>query len=229
MSDERNEIPRLAAVVARPQSPLAFATGRIYNYIHVAIARMSMTSPRYGLAIVVLTLAVPCMAAPARAQSVPYWTTTTGFGSALTSDLNADAFGNFSSRYNFDNGWFVGSERGNLGFGPNSFSPVGAWGGAPSFSYEGTQAGYNFKSAPVSIYAGLDTLKYNGSMIGSPFSAMDSASAGNVPGGYRVNAGVEFRPTSNLSLSFGASFAQQPTDMNAALLPGASPMAFGRR
>ena len=188
-----------------------------------------MTSGRSGFAIVVLTLAVLSLAAPAaQAQSVPYWTTTTGFGSALTSDPSANAFGNFSSRYNFENGWFIGSERGNLGFGPNSFSPVGVWGGASSFSYEGTQAGYNFQSAPVSIYAGLDTLRYNGPVIGSPFSAMDSASSGNVPGGYRVNAGVEFRPTSNLSLSFGASFAQQPTDMNAALLPGASPMAFGR-
>jgi opacity protein-like surface antigen len=176
-----------------------------------------------------LAFAALCFGAPAvQAQSVPYWTTTTGFGSALTSDPNANAFGNFSSRYNFDNGWFIGNERGNLGFGPGSFGPLGAWGGASSFTYEGTQAGYNFKSAPVSVYAGLDTLKYNGPVIGSPFSGLDSSSSGNVPGGYRVNAGVEFRPTSNLSLSFGASFAQQPTDMNTALLPGASPMAFGR-
>ena len=189
-----------------------------------------MVPSKSGFAIVpALTWAVLCLAAPAaQAQSVPYWTTTTGFGSALTSDPNANVFGNFSSRYNFENGWFVGSERGNLGFGPNSFGPVGAW-GASSFSYEGSQAGYNFKSAPVSIYAGLDTLKYNGPTIGSPFSALDQASSGNVPGGYRVNAGIEFRPTSNLSLSFGASFAQQPADINSALLPGASPLAFGRR
>ena len=190
-----------------------------------------MISGKSGLVAFATMLSAFCLGAPAaHAQSnlVPYWTSTTGFGSALTSDPNANAFGNFSSRYNFDNGWFIGSERGSLGFGANSFSPIGAWGGASSFSYEGTQAGYNFKSAPVSVYAGLDTIKYNsGPVIGSPFSALDSTSA-NVPGGYRVNAGVEFRPTSNLSLSFGASFAQQPSDMNAALLPGASPMAFGR-
>jgi hypothetical protein len=186
-----------------------------------------MTSIKSGFVILPLTLAALCLAAPlANAQSVPYWTTTTGFGSALTSDPNANSvYGNFSSRYNFENGWFVGTERGNLGFGPGSFSPIGAWGGASSFSYEGSQAGYNFKSAPVSVYAGLDTLKYNGPTIGSPFSGLDSSSSSNVPGGYRVNAGVEFRPTSNLSLSFGASFAQQP-DMNSALLPGSS---FGRR
>lgn len=194
-----------------------------------------MTSGQSGFATVLAaTLALLCLGAPvAQAQSVPYWTSTTGFNSSLTSNLtsetNANAFGNFSQRYNFENGWFIGTERGNLGFGPNSFSPVSAFGSASSFSYEGSQVGYNFKSAPVSIYAGLDTLKYNNApIIGSPFSALDSSSA-NVPGGYRVNAGVEFRPTSNLSLSVGASFAQQPGDPNAALLPGASPFAFRGR
>ncbi|HET7888009.1 MAG TPA: hypothetical protein VFL62_17435 [Bradyrhizobium sp.] len=195
-----------------------------------------MTGKSAFATVLASTLAVFCFGAPAAyAQSVPYWTSTTGFGTALTSDANTtrDAFGNFSSRYNFENGWFIGTERGNLGFGgsgfgANSFSPVSAFGSASSFSYEGSQVGYNFKSAPVSIYAGLDTLKYNGApLVGSPFSALDSSSA-NVPGGYRVNAGVEFRPTSNLSLSFGASFSQQPGDPNAALLPGASPYFRGR-
>jgi hypothetical protein len=201
---------------------------------------MFMTSGQSGFATVfAIALAMLCCGSrAAQAQSVPYWTSTTGFNSSLTSNLtsetNANPFGNFSSRYNFENGWFVGTERGNLGFGnpgfgANSFSPVSAFGSASSFSYEGSQVGYNFKSAPVSIYAGLDTLKYNNvPIVGSPFSALDSSSA-NVPGGYRVNAGVEFRPTSNLSLSLGASFAQQPGDPNAALLPGASPFGFRGR
>ncbi len=193
----------------------------------MSVISREMVSRGLGFAFAVVAASL-CLGAQANAQSVPYWTSTTGFGSGLTSDPNASPFGNFSSRYNFENGWFIGSERGNLGFGPSSFSPAGGWGGASSFSYQGSQAGYNFKSAPVSIYAGLDTLKYNGPMLGSPFNALDSSS-GNVPGGYRVNAGIEFRPTSNLSLSFGASFAQQPSDMNSALLPGASPLAFGRR
>jgi opacity protein-like surface antigen len=72
-------------------------------------------------------------------------------------------------------------------------------------------------------------VKYNAApIIGSPFAALDSMSSSNTSS-YRVNAGVEFHPTSNLSLSVGASFSQQPTDLNAALLPGASPLAFGRR
>jgi opacity protein-like surface antigen len=177
-------------------------------------------------------VAVLCFGVPvARAQSVPYWTTTAGFGSGLASDPNANVYGNFASRYNFDNGWFVGSERGNLGLGMGlgNFSQPGAFGNGASFTYEGAQAGYNFKSAPVSVYAGFDTLKYNAPpIIGSPFAALDSMSSSTSPG-YGVHAGVEIRPTSNLSLSFGASFSQQPSDLNSALLPGASPLAFGHR
>jgi outer membrane protein with beta-barrel domain len=186
-----------------------------------------MVSQQTGLTVLVLALSTLCLGAPvAEAQSVPYWTSTTGFGSGLTSDPNA--FGNFSSRYNFENGWFVGSERGALSPGLSNFSQIGTLPGATSFTYEGTQAGYNFKSAPVSIYAGFDSIKYNGPTVGNPFTALDSMSAGNTSG-YRVNAGVEFRPTANLSLSVGASFSQQPNDLNAALLPGASPFGFRGR
>jgi opacity protein-like surface antigen len=50
--------------------------------------------------------------------------------------------------------------------------------------------------------------------------------SGTTPG-YGVHAGVEFRPTSNLSLSVGASFAQQPQDTGINSLV-ASPFAYGR-
>ena len=196
---------------------------------------MSRISARSGLAVgFAVALAALCVGTAARAQSVPYWTSAwpAGFGAGFSSEPGTNAYGNFSWRYNFDNGWFVGSERGALGFGPNSFGPnsfgpVSAFGNSSAFTYEGSKVGYNFQSAPVSVYAGFDTLKYN-SPIGSPFAALDSMSSSSAPG-YRVNAGVEFRPTSNLSLSVGASFSQQPTDLNSALLPGASPLAFGRR
>jgi opacity protein-like surface antigen len=189
-----------------------------------------MISGKSGFAdVFALTLVALGLGSQAHAQSVPYWTSMAGFGSALTSDPNANnPFGNFSSRYNFENGWFVGSERGNLGWGLGNFASPVAFGNGAAFTYEGTQAGYNFKSAPVSVYAGFDTIKYNGPGIGNPFTALDSMSSSNTSG-YRVNAGVEFRPTSNLSLSVGASFSQQPNDINSALLPGASPLAFGRR
>ena len=186
---------------------------------------MLRVPPKSGFAFVVAVLGLGSPVA--HAQSVPYWTTTTGFGSALTSDPNANTLGNFASRYNFDNGMFVGSGRGNLGFGANSFSPVGAFGNPAVSSYQSVQTGYNFQSAPVSVFAGVDTVKYN-SPIGNPFAALDSTSSSASPA-YGVHAGVEIRPTSNLSLSFGASFSQQPSDLNSALLPGASPLAFGHR
>jgi opacity protein-like surface antigen len=188
---------------------------------------MSMLSRGSGFAFVVVAAVLGLGMPAGRAQSVPYWTTTTGFGSALTSDPNANALGNFASRYNFDNGMFVGGERGNPGFGVNSFSPVGAFGNPAVTSYQSVQTGYNFQSAPVSVFAGLDTVKFS-SPIGNPFVALDSTSSSASPA-YGVHAGVEIRPTSNLSLSVGVGFSQQPTDLNSALLPGASPLAFGHR
>ena len=149
-----------------------------------------MVSRGLGFAFAVASAALGLGAPAAHAQSVPYWTSTTAFGSALTSDPNGNAFGNFSSRYNFENGWFVGSERGNLGWGLSNFSQPGAFGAGAAFTYEGTQAGYNFKSAPVSVYAGFDTIKYNGPGIGNPFTALDSTSSSNTSS-YLVNAGVE--------------------------------------
>jgi hypothetical protein len=195
---------------------------------------MSIVSARLGF---VFALAVLCLdARAAHAQSVPYWTSFGGSLSANQSSNPYDNFsgldgseirgGSFSSRYNFSNGWFVGSERGGLGFGMNGFSQAGAFSKTSSFSYEGVQFGYNFNSAPVTVFAGFDTLKYN-TGIGGPFASFDSQS-GTLPG-YSAHAGVEFRPTSNLSLSLGVGFAQQPSGVDTLSLPGASPVAFGGR
>jgi hypothetical protein len=201
------------------------------------VAQMCIVSARLGL---VFVFAVLCLdARAAHAQAVPYWTSgwPSAFGGNLTADQSSNTYGafsgfdgsgsgSFSSRYNFSNGWFVGSERGGLG---NGFSQAGAFSKTPSFSYEGVQFGYNFTSAPVTVYAGFDTLKYN-TGVGGPFANFDSSSS-TLPG-YSAHAGVEFRPTSNLSLSLGVGFAQSgriDSDINSALLPGASPFAFGRR
>jgi hypothetical protein len=194
---------------------------------------MSVVSAKFGL---VFACAVLCLdATAAHAQSVPYWTSAwpSAFGSSLNaspynafSGLDGNGGGNFSARYNFSDGWFVGSERGGLGL--NGFGQASAFSSTPSFSYEGMQFGYNFKSAPVTVYAGFDTLKYNTGLV-SPLANFDSASSITVPG-YSAHVGVEFRPTSNLSLSVGAGFSQRTDgDINSALLPGASPFGFGRR
>jgi len=191
---------------------------------------MRMVSGKSGFAFAT-ALAVLCLNAPAaRAQTLPYWTSgwlpgfnSAGFGGSEVGD-------SFSSRYNLPSGWFVGGERG--GLASNGFG--GAWSNFPSLSYEGTQFGYNFKNAdvPMSIYAGFGTLKYNG--LVSPLPGFDSTSSTSLPG-YSAHVGVEFRPTSNLSLSLGVGFVQQPgggridSDINSSLPPGATPLYFGAR
>ena len=207
---------------------------------HLMVAQMFIVSARLGF---VFALAALCLdARPAHAQAVSYWTSgwPSAFGGSLTADQSSNPYsafsgfdgsgsGSFSSRYNFSNGWFVGSERGGLGLGLNGLSQGTAFSNTPSFSYDGVQFGYNFKSAPVTVYAGFDTLKYNPG-VGGSLANFDSSS-GTLPG-YSAHAGVEFRPTSNLSLSLGVGFAQTgrvDSDINSGLLPGASPLAFGRR
>ena len=84
--------------------------------------------------------------------------------------------------------------------------------------------GYDFKNAPLTVFGGLDTFKYNvGPGPSSPFAAFENTS-GTVPG-YGVKAGVEFRPTSNLSLSLGVGYVDQSagrvdSDIRSPLLPG---------
>jgi hypothetical protein len=168
-----------------------------------------------------------------------------GFGADPATDQGLNAYGNFPSfdfsdrgggssyaRYNFPNGFFFGSQRSSMGFSGLNQS---AYGGFGSLYSEGVQFGYSLKNGgglPVTFYAGFDTLKYNAG-IGSPFAAFDNA-AGSLPVS-SVNAGIEFQPTSNLSLSFGVGYVQQSgparidSDINSPLLPGATPLAIGGR
>lgn len=146
-----------------------------------------------------------------------------------------DSYGNSSSfdggaRTNFANGFFVGSQRGNLNW--NGLGQAGLAGNFSALSYDSTQFGYNMKTTggmPVTFFAGFDTLKY-GNGIGSSIAPLTS---GTAPG-YGGFAGVEFRPTSNLSLSFGAGFAQRDSgrmdsDIRSNMLPGESPALSGLR
>jgi opacity protein-like surface antigen len=161
-----------------------------------------------------------------------------GFGGDPAASQSPDSYGNFPSfdfsdrgggfsyaRYNFPNGFFVGSQRSGMGLSSINQNAFGNFG---SLYTEGAQFGYSFKDSglPVSLYAGFDTLKYN-TGLGNPFAPFDNTS-GTLPA-YSVNAGIEFRPTSNLSLSFGASYVQQSGDINSLVLPGASPLAIGGR
>jgi opacity protein-like surface antigen len=173
-----------------------------------------MFAGRLGLVFLIAAL---CLGGrTAHAQSVPmtYWTPGwLGFGGNLNAGPDANTYGSFagfvgggaggfSSRYNFSNGWFVGNERGGLGSGLGGINQAGAFG---SLQTEGVQFGYTFKNTAVSVYGGFDTLKYNPG-IGGAFSPFDSTSS---TAGYGAHAGVEFKPTSNLSLSLGVGYTQQ--------------------
>jgi len=203
---------------------------------------MASSKSAFSFVTAAAALSLGAPAAQAQSNALPSW--TSGWQSGVASGASAapganpyapllafggseTAGGNFSSRYNFENGWFVGSECGS-GFGVNGFTP-GAWSNLGSLSYEGTQFGYNFKNSPVSLYAGFDTVRYNNAIF-NPLAGFDSTS--NATSGYAVRAGVEIRPTSNLSLSVGASFTQPPTGVDSGgfnSVPGATFFAFGRR
>jgi hypothetical protein len=208
---------------------------------------MSVFSGRFGLALVLAALCLGGRTAHAQAAPVPYWTPgwPLGFGDNLTVGQGSNTYGDFPSfdgsdargggfshmRYNFPNGWFVGSERGGMGL--SGINRNAAFGNFGSLYTEGVQFGYSFKNAnglPLTVYAGFDTLKYN-TGIGNPFAPFDSVS-GTLPV-YSAHAGVEFQAASNLSLSLGVGYIQQSgridSDINSPLLPGASPFAFGGR
>jgi opacity protein-like surface antigen len=206
---------------------------------------MSIFAVRSGLVFAVAALCVGGGPAHAQAAPVMYWTPGwLGFGGNLNAGQDANTEDNFAAfggsdaggvsrtRYNFPNGWFVGSDRGGIGLGGSGLSGINQAGAFGSFHSESMQFGYNFKNAPVTFFGGLDTLKYN-SGIGSAFSPFD-ATTSTVPG-YRAHAGVEFKPTSNLSLSLGVGYTQQSgridTDTKSPSLSNASQfdLVGGRR
>jgi opacity protein-like surface antigen len=197
---------------------------------------MSIFSRRLGLALALAALCLGGRTAHAQAAPVTYWTPSwpLGFGGNLTAGSNtygnfpgfngSGAPGNGYARYNFPNGWFVGGEGGGMGL--SSINQGGAFSNFPSLTYQGTQVGYNFQNAPLTIYGGLDTLKYNAGS-GGPFAAFDSTSS--TLSGYSAHVGVAYQPTPNLSLSLSAGFTQfSPANSDINSL-GASPFAFGVR
>jgi Outer membrane protein beta-barrel domain len=196
---------------------------------HFGDARMSIFSTRLVLALVLVALCPGGRTAHAQAGPVPYWMPgwPLGFGGNLPANSNwLGTRDDGPTRYNFPNGFFVGSEGGSTGLNLNTsgFNQGGAFGNFPSLSYAGTQFGYNFQNAPLTIYGGLGTLNYSPGNFGS-FSSFDSTSSTL---GYSMHAGVEYRPTSNLSLSLGMGVTQIGNgDINSLALPGASPLAFG--
>ena len=202
-----------------------------------------MSVARLGFLV---AMAMLCVGGRAYAQAVnplTYW--TPGWPLGFSGDSVASAYGNFpgfdtrdsrgfgATRYNFGNGFFVGSSRTEF-LGTSGIAANAAFGNFGSLYSEGSQFGYSFKGAngmPVSVYGGFSTLKYNnGFGSGSPFAAFDSQSAGNLPV-YNANAGIEFKPTANTSLSLGFAYQGNSGAVGTdnALPPGANPFTQGVR
>ena len=189
-----------------------------------------MFASRLGFVFGLLAVCLSSQTLHAQSTPVTYWTPGwLGFGGDLNAGQGANTDGRplgfsessvgrlFSTRYNFSNGWFVGNERSSLGLsGINQASAFG------SLYSEGVQFGYNFSNSPLTVYGGVNTLKYN-SGLGSITTPFDSTS---FTGGYGAHAGVEFKPASNFSMSVDVGFSQRSgrldTDTTSASQFGAS-------
>lgn len=180
------------------------------------------------LAVALLALC-PTGRAHAQAAPVPYANSNWFLGLGNSGIDGGDG----ASRNGMPTGWFMTSTQSS--FNTSSFSRLGAFGNYSGLSSEGVQFGYALKNTPLSIYAGFDSLKYktpDSAASHGAFAAFNSGD-GATPGGYAVNSGVEFRPSSNVTLSLGASFSQQSSglvdsDIKSQALPGQT-LAIGGR
>lgn len=195
-------------------------------------------------AIVAAMLCLGGQAAHAQAQVAPvqYWLPAGlfGFGNGW-SNANGTTYGNFPGfdtaqprdgdwRDNFRTGMFASSQSGSVGL--SGLGQAAAFSNFGALTYDSAVTGYNFKGAgnlPVTVYTGFDKLDYRPG-IGSPLAPFSSdASAAT---GYRARAGIAFRPTANVTLSFEAGVTQPPSgdgDINSPLLPALSPFSGVRR
>jgi hypothetical protein len=170
-------------------------------------------------AIAVAALCLCGQVADAQVAPVQYWLPSGlfGFGSGWTNANSSNTYGNFPGfdaqpgdgdwRANFRTGMFVRSDAGSVGL--NGLGRAGALSDFGALSYQSAVTGYNFKGAgdlPVTLYAGFDTLKYRPG-LGSPLAPFSTDAS--VAAGYSARAGIAFRPTPNISLSFEAGFTQQ--------------------
>ena len=184
---------------------------------------MSTFSGKCGLAVVVTVLCLSGTAAHAQSEPVRYWIPfgPFGFGGGTAETTSMATYGDVPD-FNFGdankNGFVFRSytipvSALTTGFGWNNLGGATAFSSLDSLSYERTQYGYSFKGAadlPMTVFGGVDTLKYNR----DAFSAITSFSPNaGAAAAYNVHAGVEVRPTSNMSLSISAGFTQQQTGL----------------
>jgi hypothetical protein len=190
---------------------------------------MSTFSNKYGL-VLAAVLCVSWSAARAQGEPVKYWIPfgPFGFGGEAAS-VGAPTYGNvpgFDLEQTDKSGFFVRSYSAPAGsfagFGWNGIG--GAFGNFGALSYDSTQVGYSFKGAgnmPVTVFGGVDSLKFGPDAFNAITSLNPGAGATAASG---FHAGVEIRPTSNLSVSFSAGYTQPQSgiadgDISSSLLP----------
>ena len=198
---------------------------------------MSMFPRKLAFAFLLAGLYLGAPAAHAQTAPLKYW--LPGWPVGFSDSGSLDSYGNFPSftasgsdsgffsrRYSVANNW---SSLSGVGLGQNIVNRYGSLG---TYTTEGAQYGYTFKSG-VSFYGGFEALKVTPG-LGGPFATFDGRST-STPA-YAINGGVEFKPASNVSLSLGFSYAGQSSDrvdsdITSPALPGATPQAFtsGRR
>ncbi len=174
-----------------------------------------------GGAIAALVLLAP--AGHAQVAPVPYLASVGPFG--LNGTGNSQDWGAAPDEDGF-----------RKGFSFRSFSmPVSAFGSGSAFTaqtfnlsgltFDGAQYGYSFKGVgdmPVTLFGGVNTLRTNPdvftSLVAPGFERGNTLSTA-------VNAGVEFKPAPNVSLSFSAGYVQPSapvdTDLRSQILSGA--------
>jgi hypothetical protein len=197
---------------------------------------MSTFSGKCGLVIMATALCLTVSAARAQSEPVQYWIPfgPFGFGDGTAATTGMEAYSN-APDFNVEGGGKTGFVFRSYsapvtaltsGFGWSGLGNASAFSTLDSLSHDRTQFGYSFKGAnnmPVTLFGGVDTLKYNP----DAFSNITSFNASpGTPAAYGVHAGIEVRPTSNLSLSFSAGYTQEQPglaggDLSSSLLPRA--------
>ncbi|WIG49141.1 MAG: hypothetical protein OJF48_000056 [Afipia sp.] len=176
----------------------------------------------------VLTLAAS--AAQAQVAPIRYWIPGGPFG--LGGDTTTQYWDNAPDEDGFRKGFSFSS----YSIPANSFNvpfSAGAFTVGSGLSSDGAQYGYSFKGigdTPVTLFGGVSSLRT------TPDVFTSIVTPGLQPSGTlatSVNAGVEFKPTSNVTLSLSGSFVQSnptlDTDIRSQLLSPQNPGFLGRR
>jgi hypothetical protein len=209
---------------------------------------MSRFAASCSLAVAATIWCLAAQAAEAQVAPIRYWIPggPFGFGGGATQSWSALSWGDVPSFTAEDNSGEDGPPTGfvarsysypvnafGAGLGWGGLGGAGAFGNFGALASEGAQYGYSFKGVgglPVTMFGGVDTLKYQPdvftSLTSPGFASSNTAATA-------VHAGIEIRPTSNLSLSLSAGYTQSggavDSDIRSNLLPGESPMFSGGR